>query len=52
MPVLDNADYSDLGILVSSPFGFGGSRVIEEIETARAMKIIDDAGIDITRKAI
>lgn len=50
--VTDNADYSDLGILVASQFGFGGSRVINEQETARAMKICDDAGIDITRKAI
>ncbi len=50
--VTDNADYSDLGILVASQFGFGGSRVINEQETARAMKICDEAGIDITRKAI
>jgi 2-methylisocitrate lyase-like PEP mutase family enzyme len=50
--VTDNADYSDLGILVDSQSGFGGSRVINEQETARAMKICDEAGIDITRKAI
>jgi hypothetical protein len=50
--VTDNADYSDLGILVASQFGFGGSRVINEQETARAMKICDEAGIDITTKAI
>jgi hypothetical protein len=50
--VTDNADYSDLGILVASQFGFGGSRVINEQETARAMRICDEAGIDITRKAI
>jgi hypothetical protein len=50
--VTDNADFSDLGILVASQFGFGGSRVINEQETARAMKICDEAGIDITRKAI
>jgi hypothetical protein len=50
--VTDNADYSDLGILVASQFGFGGSRVINEQETARAMKTCDEAGIDITRKAI
>lgn len=50
--VTNNADYSDLGILVVSQFGFGGSRVINEQETARAMKICDEAGIDITRKAI
>jgi hypothetical protein len=50
--VTDNADYGDLGILVASQFGFGGSRVINEQETARAMKICEDAGIDVTRKAI
>jgi hypothetical protein len=48
----DDADYGDLGILVASRYGFGGSRVINERETARAMKIFADAGIDITRKAI
>ena len=50
--VTDNADYDDLGILVASQFGFGGSRVINEQEAARAMRICDEAGIDITRKAI
>ena len=50
--VTDNADYDDLGILVASQFGFGGSRVINEQETATAMRICDEAGIDITRKAI
>ena len=50
--VTDNASYSDLGILVSSFSGFSGSRVINEEETARAMKICDEAGIDITKKAI
>ncbi len=50
--VTDNADYDDLGILVASQYGFGGSRVINEQETARAMKICDEAGIDITKKAI
>ena len=48
--VTDNADYDDLGILVASQFGF--SRVIRELETARAMSICDEAGIDITRKRI
>jgi hypothetical protein len=48
----DNADYGDLGVLVASRYGLGGSRVINELETARAMKIFADAGIDITRKAI
>lgn len=50
--VTDNADYDDLGILVASQFGFGGSRVINEPETARAMRICCEAGIDITRKRI
>lgn len=48
----DNADYADLGVLVRSTNGFGGSRVILAPETARAMQIIDGAGIDITRRAI
>jgi hypothetical protein len=47
--VTDNADYGDLGILVARPIG---SRVINEQEAARAMRICDEAGIDITRKAI
>ncbi|MFQ5638915.1 MAG: hypothetical protein ACE5IR_13095 [bacterium] len=52
--VTDNADYYDLGILVErSPFQiYGGTRVINEYETARAMQILDKAGIDIKRKAI
>lgn len=50
--VTDNADYNDLGILVASQFGFGGSRTIKEPETAQAMKICWEAGIDITRKNI
>jgi hypothetical protein len=52
--VTDNASYADLGILVSrSQYQFsGGSRTIREGETARAMKICTDAGIDVTRKRI
>ena len=50
--VTDNASYSDLGILVASQFGIGGSRVINEQETATAMKICTEAGIDLTKKAI
>ncbi len=53
--VSDNADYRDLGILVANTSGFGsfgGSRVIAEAEAAHAMMICDEAGIDITRKAI
>lgn len=48
----DDADYGDLGVLVQSVNGFGGSRVILAPETALAMQIIDGAGIDITRRAI
>jgi hypothetical protein len=52
--VTDNASYSDLGSLVSRPAGrpFGGTRVINETHTARAMKLIDSVGIDISAKAI
>lgn len=51
--VTDNADYSDLGILVSrSHFALLGTRQINAYESARAMKICDDAGIDVKRKAI
>jgi hypothetical protein len=51
--VTDNANYYDLGILVvGPPGGYGGHRVIQELEAARAMKICDEAGIDITKKAI
>jgi len=64
--VTDNANYSDLGTLVTrqvpafggiqpfggfQPFG-GGTRTICEADAARAMKICDEAGIDITRKRI
>jgi hypothetical protein len=47
--ITDNADYDDLGILVSSP---GNGRVIGATETARAMKICSEAGIDISKKNI
>jgi hypothetical protein len=52
--VTDNASYSDLGILVSRRGyqSFGGTRTIKEAEAARAMKICDEAGIDVTRKRI
>jgi hypothetical protein len=50
--ITDDADYDDLGTLVNSPFGIGGSRVINELEAAKAMKICADAGLDITRKRI
>jgi hypothetical protein len=50
--VTDDASYDDLGELVASYNGFGGSRVINEGEAARAMKICAEAGIDITHKRI
>lgn len=52
--VTDNADYDDLGVLVrrSQYQVFGGDRIINEYEAAMAMKICDDAGINITKNAI
>ncbi len=52
--VTDNADYDDLGLLVSrAQFQvFGGTRLINEDEAAEAMKTCHEAGIDITKKAI
>lgn len=52
--VTDNADYGDLGILVSQIPGvsFGGSRVINEYEAAKAMQLCDRAGIALRAKAI
>ena len=47
--VTDDADYDDLGILVSFP---GNGRVIDAQTTARAMRICVEAGIDITGKNI
>lgn len=49
--VTDDASYAELGSLVSG-FGFGGSRVIDMQDALQAMKICDDAGIDIQRKKI
>lgn len=49
--VTDNADYGGMGILVSG-FGGFGPRVIGEEDAARAMQICEEAGIDVTRKAI
>jgi hypothetical protein len=46
--VTDNADYGDLGILIRT----GGFRAIDASDTARAMRICDEAGIDVRRKAI
>jgi outer membrane protein assembly factor BamD (BamD/ComL family) len=55
--VTDNANYDALGRLVSVPIGQiplpgVGTRAIAESTAAEAMKILDDAGIDITQKAI
>ncbi|MGD2252276.1 MAG: hypothetical protein PVF70_05095 [Anaerolineales bacterium] len=51
--ITDNADYGDLGILVRSTSITGiGSRVIGYDDAARAMQLVDDAGIDITTRAI
>ena len=52
--VTDNADYDDLGILVTrSQFQiFGGTRQINQYESARALKILDEAGINIKQKTI
>ncbi|HEY2956329.1 MAG TPA: hypothetical protein VGK89_13910 [Candidatus Eisenbacteria bacterium] len=52
--VTDDADYEALGILVERPYWQiqGGTRVIREADAARAMRLIDQAGLDITRKAI
>jgi hypothetical protein len=47
--ITDDADYGDLGILVS---GFARVRAIGPEAAARAMKICTEAGIDITRKEI
>ncbi|EGV16132.1 Peptidoglycan-binding domain 1 protein [Thiocapsa marina 5811] len=46
--VTDNADYADLGILIQNM----GSRAIDASDAARAMRLCDEAGIDVERKAI
>lgn len=51
--VTDNADYDDLETLVERyPWQLIGTRMIREYEAALAMKICEEAGIDITQKAI
>jgi hypothetical protein len=47
--ITDDADYGDLGILVS---GFARTRAIGPEEAVRAMKLCAEAGIDLTRKKI
>lgn len=49
--VTDDADYDDLGVLVSGS-SLWGSRMIHELEAATAMRILHQAGIDVRRKAI
>ena len=45
--VTDDASYSDLGILVNY-----ASRVINEEEAARALQLLDEATVDITKKRL
>ena len=50
--VTNDSSYSSLGTLVTpGDFGFN-IRVIEEDDAVRAMQLVDEAGIDITAKAI
>ena len=51
--VTDDAGYGGLGTLVRQS-GIGGlsTRVILEDEAARAMRMVDEAGIDITQRQI
>jgi hypothetical protein len=52
--ITDNADYDDLGTLVSrSTFQItGGDRAIREQEAAQAMMHIQRAGVDLEQKAV
>jgi hypothetical protein len=50
--VTDNADYDDLGKLVTGSWSGSRVRVISTDAAAQAMKLCADAGIDITCKAI
>jgi len=54
--VTDDANYNDLGRLIIpnkvTLQGITGYRLIREYETVMAMKICDEAGINITTKAI
>jgi len=52
--ISDNANYDDLGELVETTTynPSGGTRVIGQDEAARAMRVLNDAGIDIRRKRI
>ena len=46
--VTDNANYDQLGTLVYT----GGGRVIDEEDTAKALKLLAQAGIDVKSKRI
>jgi hypothetical protein len=54
--VTDNATYADLGHLVTRVISGPGTgtqrRSIQESDAALAMKLVDEAGIDVSRKAI
>jgi hypothetical protein len=50
--VTDDADYNDLGRLVVISNLLHPRRVINELSAARAMRICEEAGFDITRKRI
>jgi hypothetical protein len=51
--VTDDASYGGLGTLVrQTGIGGFGTRAIDEDETVRAMRLVDEAGIDITTRRI
>jgi len=52
--ITDNADYDDLGTLVTRRVGAGGSgrRTIDAADTARAMQLIEKAGLNLRGRRI
>ena len=52
--ISDNANYDDLGVLIGSTEydSTGGTRVIDEADTAEALQILDGVGIDIKKRRI
>jgi hypothetical protein len=50
----DNASFEGLGTLIRRPASqsYGGTRVIDEATGARAIRIMADAGVDVTHRAI
>jgi len=50
--ITDNAEYDDLGTLVSGPIAGFGSRDINQPEAAQAMMLIERARVDLRDKAI